>query len=78
MPSGSIRRCPELGWYSFNIRFRGNWLDVRVSATGIELEAHGHNRPVPIGFDGEVIDLAPGERRVLRTVDPGQPVDRVV
>jgi alpha,alpha-trehalase len=69
---------PELGWYSFNIRFRGNWLDVRVSATGIELEAHGHNRPVPIGFDGEVIDLAPGERRVLRTLDPGHPVDRVV
>ena len=68
----------ELGWYSFNIRFRGNWLDVRVSATGIELESHGHNRPVPIGFDGEVIDLGPGERRVLRTLDPGHPVDRVV
>jgi trehalose/maltose hydrolase-like predicted phosphorylase len=69
---------PELGWYSFNIRFRGNWLDVRVSATGIELESHGHNRPVPIGFDGEVIDLGPGERRVLRTLDPGHPVGRVV
>ncbi|MET1039430.1 MAG: glycosyl hydrolase family 65 protein [Acidimicrobiales bacterium] len=70
---------PELGPYSFNLRFRGNWLDVRVSAAGIELEAHGHNRPVPVGFDGEVSDLAPGERRVLaRTFDPGIGTDGMV
>jgi trehalose/maltose hydrolase-like predicted phosphorylase len=69
----------ELGPYSFNLRYRGNWLDVRVSADGIELEAHDHNRPVPIGFDGEVIDLGPGERRVLaRTFDPGPGAEGVV
>ncbi|MET0149580.1 MAG: glycosyl hydrolase family 65 protein, partial [Acidimicrobiales bacterium] len=69
----------ELGPYSFNLRFRGNWLDVRVSAAGIELEADGTNRPVPIGFDGEVSDLAPGERRVLaRTFDPGIGTDGMV
>ena len=69
----------ELGPYSFNVRFRGNWLDVRVSPAGIELEAHDHNRPVPIGFDGEVIDLGPGERRMLaRTFDPGAGGEGVV
>jgi len=69
----------ELGPYSFNLRFRGNWLDVRVSAAGIELEADGNNRPVPIGFDGEVVDLGPGERRVLaRTFDPRVGAGRVV
>jgi len=69
----------ELGWYSFNLRFRGNWLDVRVSASAIELESHGHNRPVPIGFEGEVIDLGPGERRVLaRTLGPGPSSEGVV
>jgi trehalose/maltose hydrolase-like predicted phosphorylase len=68
-----------LGPYSFNLRFRGNWLDVRVSAARVELEAHAQNRPMPIGFDGEVVDLGPGERRVLaRTFDPGGAADDVV
>jgi alpha,alpha-trehalase len=66
-------RVPEaLGPYSFNLRFRGNWLDVRVSSAGIELDAHDHNDPVAIGFDGDVTILAPGEHRDLaRTFDSG-------
>ncbi len=69
----------QLGPYSYNLRFRGSWLDVRVSTAGIELEAHEHNRPVPIGFDGEVIELAPGERRVLSSAPvPDDPDPREV
>ncbi len=64
---------PEaLGPYSFNLRFRGNWLEVRVSSAGIELDAHDDNDPVAIGFDGDITTLAPGEHRVLaRTFGPG-------
>lgn len=71
---------PEaLGPYSFNLRFRQSWLDVRVTATAIELETHDHAQPVPIGFEGEVTLLPPGERLVLRgTFAPGARGRRVV
>lgn len=61
-----------LGAYSLNLRFLGNWLDVRVSPEGVELRSHDHNEAVRIGFEGEVRLLEPGETRMLGgTFDPG-------
>jgi alpha,alpha-trehalase len=51
----------ELGYLDFQMRYRGHLIDLHIANDRLDLSSHpGPARPIQVGVEGQVIDLAAG------------------